>query len=432
MHTLSRSRFTLLLLATLGGSFGCAAPCEKVRQRESALRNPGAVRTSGPQMVVSIPLTTLNHLLSRPIAKLRPVAFPVPDLSLPQLPGLSMGLGNVRVQVRQISVVPAADGLLGLDIALGLSSGRKQITAIHLATQIRPQIDPSGGSIRVSVGANDIARIKPSLPPAERKRLADFLWAQVPSSLHRLVSRGRVDQAAASLVDGILGKSFANIRRHLLKDIHEHISFSFDLPPELAVQQVRLRSQAGGEVPALLLDVLTPMPATAVASPGRRLSGHSPHQVQVQMSGGMVAALANKAMAEGKIPARYNRSGAASPHGEFTAALAWEPGPKPLKLHAFKTDRDCVHIQFAATPTLSVSQSEIVVQVDDAKIEQSTGSAKVRAALWFSGIGRQTFSFSESLAGKFRLDFPGAPVRAQVTSAGVLGNDVVFGLDIRP
>jgi len=87
-------------------------------------------------MVVSIPLTTLNHLLSRPIAKLRPVAFPVPDLSLPQLPGLSMGLGNVRVQVQQISVVPAPNGLLGLDIALGLSSGGKPITAIHLATQI--------------------------------------------------------------------------------------------------------------------------------------------------------------------------------------------------------------------------------------------------------------------------------------------------------
>jgi len=198
------------------------------------------------------------------------------------------------------------------------------------------------------------------------------------------------------------------------------------------VQQVNLRSQSTGEVPALLLDVLTPTPAAAVASPGRRLAGQSPHQVQVQMSGGLVAALANKAMAEGKIPARYNRSGAASPHGEFTAALAWAPGPKPLKLHAFKTDRDCVHIQFAATPNISVAQNEIVVRVDDAKIEQSTGSAKVRAALWFSGVGRQTFSFSESIAAGFRLDFPGAPVGAQVRAAGVLGNDVVFGLDIRP
>ncbi len=419
---------TIVLVPLLTAS--CAAPCEKVRKRETALRNPGEVAATGPQMVVSIPLTTLNHLLSRPVAKLRPVALPIPELNLPQLPGLKLGLGNVRIHVQQIAVVPAPDGLLGLDIVLGLSSGNKPITAIHLQTQVRPQINPQNGTIQVAVGANDIAAIKPTLPASERKRLANFLWTQVPASLTRLVSRGRVEQAAAGLVENLLGRSFESIRRNLLGNLHQYLTFSFDLP-EVPVRTVHLRSGKSGEVPALLLDVTTPLAAAAVARPGTRLQNQSPHQVQVQMSGAMVATLANRAMAEGKIPARYNRSGAPSPQGEFTAALSWVPGDKPLKLHAFKTDRDCVHIQFAATPKLSIAQTDVVVKVDDAKIEQSTGSAKVRAALWFSGVGRQTFSFSESLAASFRLDIPGTPVQAQVAAADVVGNDVIFGLNLK-
>ncbi len=409
---------------------GCAAPCEKVRQRESALRHPQAAQRTGPQMVVSVPLTTLNHLLSRPVAKLRPVALPIPDVGLPQLPGLSLGLGNMRIHVQQIAVVPAPDGLLGIDIALGLSSGRKQVTSLHLQTQVRPQIDPQGGKIRVAVGAGDIAKLKPTLAPSERTRLANFLWSQVPSSLHRLVSRSRVEQAANTMIDNLLGRSFEGVRRNLLGNIHRYLEFSFDLP-HVPVSSVRLRSGKSGEVAALMLDVQSPLAAAAVTAPGARLTGQSPHQVQVQMSGSMVAALANRAMDEGQIPARYTRSGAPSPHGEFTAGLTWVPGPKPLKLHAFKTDRDCVHIQFAATPKLSISGADVVVAVDDAKIERSTGSAKVRAALWFSGIGRQTFSFSESLAAGFSLDLPGAPVKAQVVAADVRGDDVIFGLNLR-
>ena len=151
--------------------------------------------------------------------------------------------------------------------------------------------------------------------------------------------------------------------------------------------------------------------------------------VHVRMSAGAAAALANRAMVSGKLPARYNEDGAPDPDGPFSVALAWDRGDaRPLKLHAFKTTGDCVYVQFGGTPAVSAAGGELAVRIDDAKIERSDGPAKVRAGIWLSGVGRETFRFSEQTAADFALELPGAPMRASATAAILERDDLVLGL----
>ena len=150
------------------------------------------------------------------------------------------------------------------------------------------------------------------------------------------------------------------------------------------------------------------------------------------MSGSAAAELANQGIVRGQIPARYDESGEASPTGAFEAGVAWRSGPRPLRIHAWKQQPVCAHVEFAATPQLSAAQGELVVAVPDAKIEKVTGAAKARVAFWFSGLGRQTFAFSQAIAGATEFDLLGVDYDATPVKAAAVGDDLFIDLSLAP
>ena len=268
MRHLAPGLLALLTVSLLAPcTSGCASACTRVKQRQAeilggASKAPpaGASSTQSPHLVASIPYATLGWMLSKPVSRVRPVAARDPRHQLPQLPGLKLGLGRITVAIDRVTVQPAPPGQVGLQIALGIRHKNRPVTAILLDAQIKPRIDPRAGSIQIALSPRDIASLRPSLPPAERKKLANFLWNQVPDGLDRLVSRGRVEQIAGTVVNDLLGRSFETIRKNLLGGADRFLQFEITVPP-LPIRTIELRS-AG--------DAKTGGASSSPCSPGSR------------------------------------------------------------------------------------------------------------------------------------------------------------------
>lgn len=413
-------RHALLLAAlALTTAPGCASrACTRVRDdhREFQQRR-GAGDVA--QLVVAIPATTLDQALSLPLSRLAPISVPLPDLDLPIG---DLDLGSLKIGLRSVSVQPAPPGQLGLRVRFVLLNGSAVITAIDLDAVITPQIAPGDDTVRLSLRPQDLVRVRPSLPPAERKKFAAFVLSKLPSAAG-MIGRDQIEALADKALGELVSRSFPAVRDNLLAGAGELVDVEIDLPP-VPVARVELRTSPTD----VELWVHTTLPAAALAPGPARAPGSDARLVHVRMSGGTAAELANQAIARGQIPARYDLEGEPNPKGEFTAGVAWAPAPRPLRIHAWKEQDVCAHVVFAGTPDVRAAAGQLSLSVPDARIEQVTGAVKARAAVWFSGLGRRTFSFTEAVAGATRFDLLGTDYDAVPVAARVTGSDVSIDL----
>ncbi|MFY0532844.1 hypothetical protein [Nannocystis pusilla] len=68
------------------------------------------------------------------------------------------------------------------------------------------------------------------------------------------------------------------------------------------------------------------------------------------------------------------------------------------------------------------------MDVADGTLEEVTGSLRVRAAVWFSGLGRQTFAVSESIADAIEFEILDVDYRARVVAAAASRAELEFSL----
>lgn len=415
-----------LLLLSLALT-GCAASaCTKVRNdRQAFLRRQGP--GDAAQMVLAVPRTTLSQSMTFPLSRIPPIKVPLPDLELPQLPGLGIDLGSLEVSLRSVQVMPAAEGQLGLRVTFALRSRGRDITAINLDATVAPQIAPQGGSVRLSLRPRDLLSVRPSLPPVERKKFADFIMTLVPDGAARLVSRGRVEALTDKILNDFLGGQFPKIRDALLGHLDTLVDVQIDLPP-VPLARVVLRSPGDD----LELWLHTTLPAAALAPGPARVPGGDARLVQLRMSGSTAAELANQGIARGQIPARYDLEGEPNPRGEFEAGVTWIAGPRPLRLHAWKQTGVCAKIVFAGTPVLRAERGDLSLAVPDARIDKVTGAVKARIAVWYSGLGKQTFAFTQAVAGATSFELLGVDYDATPVRAAVVGDDLTVELSLAP
>ncbi len=417
----TRLLLLLGLLSALACATGCAtAACTRVRDdHRDFLQRRGS--GDAAQLVVAVPLATLSQSLSWPLAKLQPISVPL------SVPGLDLGLGALDIGLHSVQVLPAAEGQLALRVRFALASRGRAITAIDLDATITPQIVPQTNTVRLSLRPQDLVRVRPSLPAAERAKFSAFLRSQLPAAAEALLGRGRIDDAAEKVLADLVERAFPTVRDNLLARVGTLVDVEIELPP-VPLQKVVLRSPGQD----LELWLHTTLPAAPLAAGPARVAGSDPRLVQVRMSGSAAAELANQGIARGQIPARYDESGEASPTGEFTAGVGWQSGPRPLRIHAWKEQPVCARVEFAGTPTLGAERGELVIAVPDAKIEQVTGAAKARVAFWFSGLGRQTFAFSQAVAGATQFDLLGVDYDATPLRAAAVGDDIFIDLSLAP
>ena len=405
----------LVLVSLALAELGCAASvCQQVRAEHDAFvrRAP----TSGPHLALALPYATLSAGVQRALAGSRPVQVPLPELG-------PVDLGSLSASLRSVGFRAAPPGQVGVRVTVALASGGRPVTAIELDAAVTPQLDPGGGVVRVRLGAKDLVSVRPSLPPEERRRFADFLLGLIPAPARGLIGRAEVEAAADQFLREVVGGRWPQIRDGLLRGTDDLVDAEIDLP-DLPISRIELRSAQAD----LELWVHAALPAEALSQGPARPAGVDARLVAIRMSGGTAAALVNRAMAQGQVPARYDREGAPDPNGELLAGVAWKPGPKPLKVHAWSLSGQCARLTFGGTPEVAIRGGQLDVRVQDAALEEVTGSLRVRAAVWFSGLGRQTFALGESVAGATELELAGATYRARVVTGSVAGADLVFSL----
>jgi hypothetical protein len=304
----SMTQVTPLLLAALLSlplAGGCASACKRVAaDRQEFLARP--VQTSAPQMALVLPLAALSQEMTRKLARARPMSLNLPR---PGIAGFDLDLGAASARLTSITVLPAADDHLGFRVAVGLGSGNQAIATIELEAEVRPQLDLSRGAVTVSLSPRDIASLRPRLPPAEERRLGDFLWSKVPGLARQLIDRGTIDGVVRQLSRDLLGPMWPKIRDSLLADVGTLTEFTIDLPDELPIAALALRSSPAD----LELAVTLALPASGLARARGRSPGTPAGLPQVRISGSAVAELANAAMRGGSLPERYTREGSPSP-----------------------------------------------------------------------------------------------------------------------
>ena len=411
----ARPALVASILAVVAAAGGCASSvCSRVREERDAF-----VRRAdqpGPHVALAVPYATLSQSVQRTVSAIRPVQLPLPDLG-------PVELGSLAVQVRGVAFQPAPAGSLGARVGVALTSQGRPVTAVDLDVVVAPQLDPREGSVRVRLRPQDLAQVRPSLPPAERERFAAFVLGLVPASARMLIGREQVEALADEFLRELVGRRWPQIRDNLFKGTDALVDVEIDLPA-LPLTRLELRSGAAD----LELWGHAALPAASLSPGPARPPGVDARLVALRLSGAAAAALANRAIAQGQLPARYDREGRPDPSGEFVAGVDWRAGDRPLKVHAWSLSGQCARLSFGGTPSATVRGGALEVAVPDGTLEDVEGSLRVRAAVWLSGLGRQAFAISETVAGATELEIADATYRARVVAASSTGSDLVFAL----
>jgi hypothetical protein len=411
-------RLCLLSLVFLGTvvASGCAGKaCRDTRASFDAFEANRA-GSSQPHARITLPYRTLDLLMAPQVRRL-----PTTNVPLPAVAGTS--LGTLRAQVEGLRARPGGPGTLGLTVAVGLRSGNRTLVGFELDADVRPTIDAARSTVVVPLRGDDLRGARPRVGPGGTRALADHLHAQMPPAARALVSKGQLTQ----ILDGALQQLTTQAAERLVREIGSRIgtiaTIELDLG-DLPARGIELQSTPN----AVVLGIVTPLPVTR----GLALEPDpaQPQTMALRLSGDAVAALANHALRTGLVDDRYDDTGEPDPRGPWTARLGWRAGGQPMVLHLWCFERDCARVQLAGTPQISVRGGKLEFRTDDARIVKVEGSSRVRAGVFFSGLGRRTFSWVEQLAGAFTFDAGGQRITARVADARLERDELLLTLAV--
>jgi hypothetical protein len=423
------------LLGLSASLLGCAAPCEKVQSSYTAFRkatlltSEASARPTGeahdglPHLSLSLPYEVVDAMIAKELGRVPSLAIPLPEVA-------GTSLGKLRLSVDSVRGRSAPAGELGFRVSIGLHEGKQTVLTVDVDARLRPHINPRAGTLEVSLAGRDIVDLAPSISKQSRKQLGDWIWAQLPPLAKNFVDREAVATLAGQLADDLMKQAANKFERELLDDLGELVHFEFDLPEELPIRGIALA--AGDRY--LDIDLHTDLRVEHGLAPGHlRSESLHPNLIQVRVSGDAAAALANHAIREGRIPGRWTLEGEPDDDGELYAGAGWANGkPDALELHLWKLEGDCAHVVLRGEPTLSVEGRELVLGTAQAKVESVTGSAKVRAGLFFSKTARKGVELLERTTAATTVEIGQTTMNAQITTAAVERDEIVMGLRLTP
>lgn len=449
MQPMATRPILLATLAVLAGA--CATPCERVRDSRDSFRRtqaPIAVRgpaaqaeqaklAPGPHLSLSIPFAVVDAVTNRELKRLPSVPIPLPAVS-------GYSLGSLRLAVDSVRMRAAPAGQLGFAIHVSLYQGKRKAFSLVVDAAVRPQLDPSQGTLTVSLSGRDIASLDARIEGGESKKLGQFIWSQLPDAARMVLDQGTVTALAGELSEQLLAEATRRVKTELLDDLGELVTFELDLPEELPLESIAVSSQAAGpdRPGALDIDLRTPLSVDAALPEGAhpRAPGLHPNLIQVRMSGASAAALANHAIREGRLPERWTLEGEPDPKGTVVAGAGWAEGERDaLELHLWNLEGDCAYVVLRGVPQIGVvpasspgGQPQLELAADSARVESVVGSFKVRAGLFFKRAALRGLSLAERTAAHTEVDIGGQTLRLSVHSAQRSGDELILGLRLGP
>ncbi|MCA9697632.1 MAG: hypothetical protein KC431_08915 [Myxococcales bacterium] len=413
---------------------GCA-PCKKVHASHDAFLRDTAPLTqprnlnsipdlSGPHLSLSIPYEVLDAVVARELKKV-----PTAKVPLPQVSGVS--LGTLTLAVDSVRARPAPKGQLGFRVIVGLRQGKKTVLQVNVDARVQPHLDPQAGELVVALSGKDVVALEPSLDANGRKQLGEWIWSQLPPAARMVVDKGAVSKIAGDVAAQLMRQAAETLRRELLDDLGELVRYELDLPEALPLSAISL--QAGERHLDLdlqtLLKVAVPLPAPPATGDHPRQAGLHPNLIQVRIAGDTMAALANHAIREGRIPERWTLAGEPDPQGPVYVGVGWAEGaPDPIEILLWTWADECAHVILRGEPHLKVNGKTLELGTPRARVEKVVGSFKVRAGLFFDKTARKGLPLIEQTAAATEIEIAGGAMAVEVAEAMVVGDEVILGL----
>lgn len=409
-----------VLLVLIGTA--CSSPCVRVEKARQNLFSGAKTSATGPHVEVVVPFAVLDKEMTAAFKGNGdiPLSLPVSGPLKQLLPPLALRPQSIKLRTAQaarIGVLVRADVLLGKETLFSLS----------VDTEAQLTVDRKTNSAILAVSGEDLQSVRPHLPADAGARLAKSVWPLVPTLLRATVSKKSLGKQLQRTLSQLLEKDFTLTAAPMLKDVGRIVSSKFSLGA-LPVQEIRLRPD--GKNPQLVVEVDFSLPVTS----GLPEVGKHPllkKDVLIRASGATIAALANRAMEDGDLPARYDEKGKPTPNGPFRAGLSWDSGKRPLRIHLFREEGQCVAVTLAGRPTLQLNKGRLTVGVEDATVAETTGEVALQTAIWFRSLWSKAISFSRSTAGATELTLAGKKRRFAVKQAGYDGGAFVFRVGLQ-
>ena len=410
-----------------GGNIGCGTTCEQIARQRQDFLDRTAEPTDRPHLIAALPLSMVNQMIEPRVGDLppHPIEVPMSGLLTSVLGGFLDGL---VLHTRQVRLVPAAHDQVGIEVLLDAVRQGETYFSLHVEGQIEPRLDAENHRVEVVLRADDFDRMEPVLSGGAAERLGRILHRQLPTMARMMISPGQL-AAAASLITGhVLSVSYPALRSSLFAGVGPLAQFAIDLP-ELPLERVEFSTvEAGGGL--LVLRAHTSFPVTSGLPPGTVLAPGG-ENVDMVLTGSVVAELANWAMARGRLPNRFDGRGEPTDQGQYEVALSWSDEPeerRPLRVHVWKLEPRCLMAVISANPELSLSEGRIVLDVEDRRVEQLEGPPLAEIARWFAPIWLRALSHTQSAAASFSLDAGGDNVTARVVGIERTGPTVRLSL----
>jgi hypothetical protein len=392
--------------------------CDKVREDRRAFQAP--VRSAPqPDIALLVPFATLDGVIGPSVKKLGKGRIPLPSV-------LGQSLGSLTLKVERVRTRAAPAGKVGFDIRVALFDGKSRLLAARIAADVPARFDARRRVLRAKLSDANIKKLDPVLDRKSVRALTAWAKRKLPEPLRSLTPNNVLAGAVESLAKQMLPRLAGELRKDLPKLFASVAAIEIDLS-SLPLNNLAVSSSATD----LIAAGRSTIGGTASLASLRRNPALPRTLGQLRLAGGTMAGMANLAMKEGEIPERYDLDGSANPQGPLLARTAWEPGPRPMKVHLWKEDGDCVHAIIGATPEVAVDRHELVVSAKDAKLQKVRGSAKVKAGIFFSGVGRRSFEVVERVAATAQLEVANRPVRARVRAAAVSDSEVAVAIALR-
>jgi hypothetical protein len=408
---------SVFALATVAAA-GCTTPCDQIARQRQALLDRAAPPDGAPHAVAWIPLAVANDILAPRVREVDAIPMEVPGAGL-----LGPYLRGLTVQPRAMRLEPTSGSGVGLALDLDVIQDARPLFSLAARGAIEPSYDPATRRVVVELRPADFTSVTPSLAPDAIARLTAALERAIPS-VARLLLPGPVITAGAAMVgETVLASSFPMIRERLLARLGPIARVEVSLP-DLPVERIVTSTRPGDGGGALRI-ARGVAPDTAPPSrPGAAAT--------LLLSGQTVAEYANWAMSDGRLPARFDEHGRGAADGMYRAHLAWETGDRPLRVHVFRLEGQCLRALLSATPGLRVQGERIVLEVDEVHVDELEGPSWAGLARLFSGIWLGALERTQSIAGTLELSVGDRPVRARVTDVTRTGDLVDLALAFDP
>ncbi len=412
-------RLSLIMVgaALAVASSACSSPCVRVQNARRELIAGPKSPAKGPHIEAVVPFALLDKEITAAFKKRGsiPLSLPISGPAKKLIPKLVLRPNSVKLRV-------AKAGRIGVRIHVDILLKKKLLFTLTLDTDTRVTVDSREGSAVLSVSGKDLQAVRPELPDSAGATLVKHVWPLVPKLLRTALSKKSLGKELQGALVKLLEKDFSLTAAPLLKDVGELVRSEISLG-SLPVKSLAVRPD--GKRAHLVLGVELALPVTR-GLPGGVKNPKLKDEVLVRASGAAVAALANGAMESAQLPDRYDEKGRPKSNGQFRAGLSWAEGKRPLRVHLFREEGQCIAVVLAARPVLKLRKGRLTVGVEEASVVETTGDVLLKAAIWFRSLWSKALSFSRSEAATATFEVAGKKRKFTVKKAAFVDGAFEF------